>query len=123
HRSRASSRGGARGGGAAPRRQRRRADRRIGAFVRGDAAGRRRDRSVGRRTRDGGGTVIGRGDNEVSAALLSGLEALDTARRDVSAGLVLDEVGRVTAVARGVATVSGLPGAVAGERVELGHGA
>jgi len=67
--------------------------------------------------------VIGRGDNEVSAALLSGLEALDTARRDVSAGLVLDEVGRVTAVARGVATVSGLPGAVAGERVELGHGA
>src|SRR5690606_25425378 len=34
-----------------------------------------------------------------------------------------DEVGRVTAVARGVATVSGLPGAVAGETVMLGeHG-
>jgi len=49
-----------------------------------------------------------RGDEEVAATLLSGLEMLDAARRQVSAGLVLDEVGQVTAVARGVATVTGL---------------
>ncbi len=64
-----------------------------------------------------------RGEDEVAATLLSGLHKLDTARREVSAGLVLDEVGRVMAVARGVATVSGLPGAVADETVALGRGA
>jgi F-type H+-transporting ATPase subunit alpha len=62
-------------------------------------------------------------EDEFAAALLSGLDALEAARRQVSAGLVLDEVGEVTAVARGVATVSGLPGAVAGETVTLGRGA
>jgi len=64
-----------------------------------------------------------RGDEEVAATLLSGLEMLDAARRQVSAGLVLDEVGQVTAVARGVATVTGLPGAVADETVTLGRSA
>ena len=67
--------------------------------------------------------MTGRTEDEVGAALLTGLEALDDARGAVPAGLMLDEVGRVVAVARGVATVSGLPGVVAGETVTLGHGA
>lgn len=62
-----------------------------------------------------------RDGDRVSAALLSGIDALDAARRDVSTGLVLDEVGQVSAVARGVATVTGLPGAAADETVVLGR--
>ena len=59
----------------------------------------------------------------IARTLLSGLDSLDAARREVSAEPVLGEVGRVTAVARGVATVSGLPGAFADETVVLGGGA
>jgi len=62
-------------------------------------------------------------EDKVADALLAGLEALDAARREVASELVLGEVGQVTAAARGVATVSGLPGAVAGETIMLGRGA
>ncbi len=55
-------------------------------------------------------------------ALLAGLEALDAARREVEGGLELGEVGKVTAVSRGVATIEGLPGAASGETVTLGRG-
>ncbi|MCD6672908.1 MAG: F0F1 ATP synthase subunit alpha [Burkholderiaceae bacterium] len=67
--------------------------------------------------------MTGRGEEEVAAALLSGLDALDAARRDVAGEPALDEVGQVTGVARGVATVTGLPGAFADETVTLGRGA
>src|SRR5690606_13914109 len=115
---------GARSGRAAPRRRRSRPARGARAFVCGGAGRRGRDRSATRRaSRGGGGKVTDWAEDEFAAALLSGLDALEAARREVSAGRGLAEVGEVTAVARGVATVSGLPGAVAGETVTLGRGA
>src|SRR5690606_29792011 len=123
HRPRSASRGGARGGRAATRWHRRGPARGTAAVVRAGAGRRRRHRPVDRCASHGGKAVTGRTEDEVGAALLTGLEALDDARGAVPAGLMLDEVGRVVAVARGVATVSGLPGVVAGETVTLGHGA
>ena len=65
-----------------------------------------------------------RGDDERGPdALLAGLGALDEARRELPSGPTLDEVGTVSAVSRGVASVTGLPGVAAGESVSLGRGA
>lgn len=62
-----------------------------------------------------------RGEDRLTDELLSGLDALDAARRKLSSGPVLSEVGTVSAVARGVATAVGLPGIAAGETVTLGR--
>jgi len=59
----------------------------------------------------------------VAESLLAGLEALDTARQDLPAGPVLNEVGTVSEVSRGVAAATGLAGVAAGEMVTLGRGA
>jgi len=56
-------------------------------------------------------------------ALRAGLHALRRARVEAPRELALEEVGTVTVVTHGVATVSGLPGVTAGETVEFPGGA
>jgi len=62
-------------------------------------------------------------EKSVADDLLAGLEALDAARQALPSGPLLNEVGTVSAIARGVATATGLPGVASGETVTLGRSA